>query len=470
MYIILLIGLILRISFAFWGAKYYFGSLKYHDSDTWSFLNSFLNLIKYGTYTFDFSNIDAYIYRGPIYSFFLGMHYFLFGSENLFKYVAITQSALDTLNGFLIYKILIEFNIPKKYACIGSIIYLLNPIFITYSTIAIAETTSTTISLLILYNSITANDTKKFLLLGSLCAIGVMTRQHLGLLLPAVCLLLLINKKFLINQRLIYIFAIGMGFALTVSPWFLRNTINLGIPTFLMGKTSGYNDFQEDFIAADRFYNLYFVDVTPIIKSISTTGDDGIKDKKIFGDLIDEIRKANKSAYECGPSFILRRSYYQSNEENHSYKIQIECKEKVKKQFEELREKAINTNNNYFYWNVPIENLKKSFFKNELTKSNNNRAKHIIIGSIFSFRSVLMILGILSIFYIRQNTNIAILIFPISLIFYISVVMRHVEIRYYAQAESFLIILAIIFVYYLKISLTAQVKQELNSHHTKINK
>ncbi len=443
---ILFFGLIFRLLFSFWLSKFYFGELKFHDSDTWSFLNSFRNLIDYGIYSFDLENRDAYIYRGPVYSFFLGFHYIIFGEENVFKYVAFTQCILDTSSGYLIYRIIKEIKLPDIYGYIGAVIYLINPIFISYAPIAYAETISTTIALLIFLCTIKANNKISYLILGGLCAVGVMTRQHLGMLLPAACLMIAFKEEQYLSLKLKNIGFIIIGFTITVSPWFIRNAVNIGTPTILMGKTTGYPEYQEDFIAVDKFYNLYFVDVTPIMRSISITGDDGLANKKIFGNLIDEISKANMLAYECGPSFIIRRIHILGREDLTNSTTQ-ECKKEIVDTFTSLRKKAINENGLDFYLKVPLMNIKKSILKSELTKPIENKAKEFAINMIFLYRSTFIITGLISIIFLHKNQYIYMITFPIGMILYTSTVMRHVEIRYHAQAEAFLIVYAILFIH-----------------------
>jgi hypothetical protein len=67
--------------------------------------------------------------------------------------------------------------------------------------------------------------------------------------------------------------AVTVGFAIILSPWFLRNFINHDTPTILMGKTAGYLNAQEDYLAFKNFYSLFLVDITPVYTAVAVKGE-----------------------------------------------------------------------------------------------------------------------------------------------------------------------------------------------------
>ena len=144
--VVLLCGLAARLAFSFYLSKFYFGSVSFTFGDSFSYTESFLNLLNYGHYTFDIGNTDAYIYRGPAYPLFWGAHYLVFGPDMVYQAVAFSQSILDTGTGFLIFLILRHQNFSNTLSLFGSILYIFNPVFLVHVPITGTETFATFIT------------------------------------------------------------------------------------------------------------------------------------------------------------------------------------------------------------------------------------------------------------------------------------------------------------------------------------
>jgi hypothetical protein len=226
----------------------------------------------------------------------------------------------------------------------------------------------------------------------------------------------------------------------------LRNYINWGEPIILMGKTSGVQYYKEDFIAFNRLYSLIYVDVTPIFNSISLFGKDTITDYKILGTFQKELWNLNKMAFECGPSFYSRRNGINSRKD---FNLRNNCKYEIINGYDNLRIKLIAKNGFFFEYKTAFSNLKKAVFKMNLTQQPTS-IKDFFIYFSFSYRIVYIVLGLVSIFFLFSNKKIIIIVFPLFMIFFVAVVNRHVEIRYLAQAEAILILLATVTIYRLK--------------------
>ena len=146
-----------------------------------------------------------------------------------------------------------------------------------------------------------------FIKIGILAGICLLTRQYLGILMPIGILYIFLNSNLNIHKKTKNSIVIFLSFSLTLTPWFLRNYINWGRPIVLMGETTGYQAFQEDYIAFDKLYSLIYVDVTPIFQSVALVGKDTITNSNVLGSLSDELRELNEMAFKCGPSFNARR-------------------------------------------------------------------------------------------------------------------------------------------------------------------
>lgn len=435
---LLTIGFLIRISFSFWLSKFYFGHISYTFGDTFSYAKSFINLLENGTYSFDLKNPDAALYRGPTYPFYWGLHYILFGEDLIYKAVAITQSIIDTWSGFLIYKIIEKLTNSKTISTLGLTAFLFNPIFIVHTPISGTETLATFITILIAYVLIVSEVRNKHLIIGVLCGFALMTRQYLGILLP-VSILFAFNRgshKFTAASNK-HIALITMGFCISVTPWFLRNAINHDYPTILMGKTTGYNAYQADYIAFNRLYTLYYVDVTPIVKSIALTGNDGLKQDSKLSEIRDKLDHAARLAYECGPSFASWREQVLRSPQS----IEHDCTDKIVKIYTDLREAQIDKHGLSLFAKIPLQNIKKSIFKSELTAETEGW-KAIIIQITFQSRTLISILGLSYLLLKPWNKESILLLFPIMLIIYISTVTRQVEMRYLVQSDAITVIFA----------------------------
>ena len=434
----LLLGLILRLLFSFYFSKYYFGNINYTIGDSYSYINPVLNLLKYGVYAFDIDEIDSYFYRGPVYPFFWGIHYILFGENLVFESVAVSQSFIDVFSGYLIYKILGSFGVPNKYSLLGMLMYLINPILLVHVPITGTETLAIFITLFYFHLLVKSKNNLDYVKIGILAGVSLLTRQYLGILMPIGIVYIFLNCKLdfqKISRNSIIIF---LSFSLTLTPWFLRNYINLGKPIVLMGETTGYQSYQEDYIAFEKLYSLIYVDVTPIFNSVANSGKDTITNFKVLGSLSGELQELNKMAFKCGPSFNSRRYNILYKKDN---KLSNNCKSELIIGYDKLRVKLLAQNGFLFKYKTAYLNLKKSFFKMDLT-SRPSSVKDVFIYLSFSYRIFYVILGFLSILFIRGNKKVAIILFPLFMFFFVSVVIRHVEIRYLAQVEAILIVLA----------------------------
>lgn len=460
LFIVVLFGLAGRLGYSFYLSKFFFGTVRYTFGDSFSYTESFLNLLNHGHYTFEIGNTDAYMYRGPAYPFFWGLHYLLFGPDSVYEAVAFSQSILDTGTGLLIFFILRHLNISNVLSLIGCTLYLLNPIFIVYVPITGTETFANFITTFLIFLAITRSKSIFWLIfIGVTCGFAVLTRQYLGLLLLTVFIFLIAlnkTKADLLKHSLLQITIVSLGFASVIGPWYLRNLINHNTNSFLMGKTTGYASFQEDWLAFKDFYSLYFVDVTPIRDRIAFEGTNRLSPADVPHIPFDELERVDRLAHKCGPSFLTWRG-----EEGYSHTKRSSlpnCKDRVVSGYTKLYEQALDVAPFYFQWQQPLLNVHKSFFKDALVNPLGGR-KDFIIGIIFSVRSIVTVGAVLSLIFLRNSPFKMFMLFPIFLIFYISFSAKQVEMRYLTQADAVMIV----FFCLLCSSLWSRLKNRYNS-------
>jgi hypothetical protein len=433
--IILISALAIRVIFSFYLSKFYYGDVTFTFGDTFSYVEPFLNLISNGNFTFDLANPDAYVYRGPVYPFFWGIHYLLFGESIVYKAVAVSQSLLDTATALLIYKILYKLGNSERISLLGAAIYAFNPIFFIYVPITGTESFATFLTVFIIFVIVNSGSTKSSVfLIGILLGVAVLTRQYLGILLPVyLCYFVVQSLKDRESQKstLVRFIICILGFTVVVSPWHLRNLINHDINSFLKGGSTGYATNQDDFIAFQKFYELYFVDYTKIRNSVSDYGVNGLTPNDLPYTDIGQLKAADKLAFECGPSF-------------HAWSGKIPktkltdysgCKEEVVAAYQEIYKKTLEIAPWYFNLKQPFLNLYKTIFKSSLSESR-GLIKDLVINSLFYLRTMVLMFAIFAIFLLpRRSFNVFMLYFFI-LSLYISFVLRQVEMRYLVQADA----------------------------------
>jgi 4-amino-4-deoxy-L-arabinose transferase-like glycosyltransferase len=126
----------------------YYGNPTFTFGDSFSYSESFLNLIRNGHYSFDLSRPDASLYRGPVYPFFWGAHYVIFGKDMVYQSVAVTQAILDFGTCILVYMIAKNLSGSILAARVSFIAYSFFPIFWIYIPITGTETFATSLTAL----------------------------------------------------------------------------------------------------------------------------------------------------------------------------------------------------------------------------------------------------------------------------------------------------------------------------------
>lgn len=435
------VALSLRLAFSFYFSQYYYGDIRYTFGDTESFTQAFLNLINKGVYSFDINSPDAYLYRPPVYPLFWGLHYLLFGAKHVFKSVAFSQSILDAGSSVLCILLAGRLGCSCKWAVFAGMLYAINPIFLVHVPISGTETLAIFLTLLSIYLALYPEKTSNLFWSALLLALATMTRQYLGIILP-LCILYFCYRGLQSKPLGIAVFAKKslvylLSFCLFISPWFLRNTIELQRPTILMGPTTGYRAYQADYIAFRDFYSLYYVNITPIYTSIAIRGSDGLADENTFGDLAEAVSQAARLAHHCGPSFLAWRSL--KGHGSTQSELIPPCQGEVVAAYTSLKNRALDRGGLALLLKAPTANVLKSLFKQELVHDQSSPTKAFMVRLIFGFRSAYILLALLSGVLLWKRPEVVFLLYPLAMIILISFGLRQVEIRYLVQAEALMI-------------------------------
>ena len=149
LYIILFLGLFLRLAFIWWGAFIYYPN-PFYFGDSFSYTNSFLNLWNKGVYSFDLSHPDAYFGRLPAYPLFYGFHYIIFGENYVHIALAHSQTCLELLAIASLFFILKKIS-NNRTAYIGAFLYAFYPFTIVWTTPIFTESIATSLTIIFFY-------------------------------------------------------------------------------------------------------------------------------------------------------------------------------------------------------------------------------------------------------------------------------------------------------------------------------
>jgi len=385
---IILFGLLCRIIFTIFIAENYFGrSNIFVDGDTWAWLNSFINLIEYGSYAINLEHEYSYFFRMPGYSFFLGILYYLTGQNTVitFPIVAVIQIIADTICIWFVYKIASKLFNNEKISLISALLYSCYPFIIVWTPVAYSESLSIFFMLLSLY-SFVFNHQFKYFITGAFISLALLFRPQIALLIPIYIIVIIIQNKnsFKIMFKLMLQF--GVAILLIYGAWPARNYINYNKIVFTQDLRGAAN-WNLDVISfmqyiysvkaewAPQFFNIIHNKNVVFPSNAYLNNEDSIK-----------LQRAVYLAKNCGSGFSHWKGYWKEQIEGEN------CNEEIKQIFDNLREKQIKANPFNFYILIPLKNLKKAVFKSCL--NDNSSLTRKLASLLFYYRTLLLILGI----------------------------------------------------------------------------
>ena len=426
---LLIAGLILRLVFMWFGAKiYYKGGDIYSNYDTHSFVLSFLNLWKHGFYSFNPLNPDAAFGRLPGYPFFWGGHYLLFGEKHVFQAVAYSQCLLDTVAIYLVYSTAKALTRDSRAAWLSGLIYAFYPFVLIWLTISGSEALATFMTLLVLWWITTHPVTSRNILIaGLLVGFSLMIREYLGVLLLSVFFWIFSAKG--IGRQFISLSTVAtVGFLLVYISWPIRNYVFQHRFMLLKPATAGYDQYAEDVSTARQWVYGWTPHADPYLDGIA--GKIALPEfpADVFAAPAEAVRAQRlfQRARQCGTGFYFWRY-------GHRYEQATNCNAELAAGFNALNE-SYKRHHPVRYWTrVPLLNLQRAVFKNELRLGGGSK----VITLLFSYRSMLILLSLIgAILLRRQSLTWPILLFYGSIYLFLCFGIRHLEIRYLLQADA----------------------------------
>ena len=426
---ILIAGFVIRLTFLFWGADiFYAKESKFINNDSFSFSQSFLNLLQYGTFSFDFSHPDAYFGRLPGYPYFWGLHYLIFGPKNVYLGVAVTQLVLDVSAIYLIYKIAIEVSRNQLASFVTSSIYAFYPFIIVWITITGTELLGSFLTILFFYWLLCKPiNTKNVIITSLIVAAAFYVREYLGILIIAGFIHYAIQLKLLSNKFFKYSFIFGFIFSCIYVLWPIRNYLTTERIILLKTKNSGYHRFGEDIVSARTWLYTWTNDADIYLDSIANPNAKITLPKHIFSNPKD-IGLAYQTinmARTCGTGFYNWRTFK-------IYPNPNNCNSIIENNFQKLIKSNKLNNPELYYLAIPFNNFKKAIFKNKLL----NQTPKLFTKILFFYRTILILIAVTGVVLNCKNPLIyPIIFFVIFIYIFICFFIRQVEMRYLLQAD-----------------------------------
>lgn len=451
---IIILGFILRIVFLFFfGEAFWARTNIFVSNDTMAWANSIENLIKHGTYSVDINNPYGYFGRLPGYSFFIGFFYLLVGQnwERAFPLIAWTQILLDCINIFFIYNIAKNLFKTNHLSLVVALIYACYPFVIVWTPVAYSETLSIFFLLGGFYFLSRGIKHTDLIWAAVFWGVGSLFRPQLLFLLPSACLFLYLQEK-TINLKVIkQILLFGFIFIVSYSPWPLRNYVNHK-KMILTQDLRGFSNWNIDVVSFMQYIYSVKPEWEPQFSQI-------IQNKPVDYPFLSPVptsdsiqfQKAVRLSQNCGSGFCKWKGYW-----NKEFNLSLSCNQEIKQLYDDLRMKQIKNKPFEFYVRVPLLNLKKAVFKEQLVVSKNKIQS--LANLLFIYRSFMILLGLLGciLMFRKKDRHIALAVFCLSyfLLAYLALCagtlpqMRNIEIRYFLQADILLIIPAGFTLYY----------------------
>lgn len=446
LYIIIILGFLIRLVFLFYIAKFYFGRENiYVDSDTYAWSKSFENLIKNGEYNISIGNEYGFFSRMPGYSFFMGIFWLITDNWNkAYQLVAYVQILLDLFSIWLIFKITLKIFSNNKIALISSFLYASYPFIIVWNPVAYSESVSVFLMLLSIFLFIKEGKNNIFLS-GFALGIGILFRPQLLFLIPIFFFVLFAKHKL---SKPIFIFILSISFSYGL--WPIRNILFHG-KIILTQDLRGFSNWNYDVISFMQYVYSIKEDWNPQFNSI-------IKNQKTEWPKISYFNKkdsvlleyAVKLSKTCGEGFSYWNGYWKDIVPKDS-----SCTNEISRIFNYLRIRQIKNNPFHFWIVVPLHNLKKALFKSKL--NDNSRFYRKLASNLFYYRTLLIFLGLLGCYLMKRNKIKYSGMFVFFFLFIYIILcfgtlpqMRNIEIRYFLHPDILLIIPASYSIYVIK--------------------
>ena len=446
---IILLGLIVRIIYVFFFSKFhafsYYGiaSIFAKGPDINMWLECLDNLIQHGSFTSNINDPDGYFARMPGYAFFISLFYFLPGENSYLYCLCFFQVLCDALNIYFIYRISESIFDKKSISYVAAAIYAIHPINLIWAPFLSADSPAIFLMLWSLFIYTNSKSKYSFFFFGLVAGFNILVRPQMALFVLAYFfyfIFLIIKNKNSIELKNFITFCLAIG--LSYGSWPARNFL-FHHELVLTHKISAIPCWRKD-VEAYVAYNY------SVQSNWQPQFDQILQNKPVYIDKGNAYKYPPDSAllretiYLCknyGSGFSEWPSFWKGRIAPNKYDTIIV------NNFELLRQHQIQYNSFHYWFVLPLENLKKCFFKLDLLSSK-NQLIIMAVALIFSFRTLIIFLGIAGSVYFFRQRKLSV-IAPNLLFFslwYLSIsagdphLLRNVEMRYLIQCDTLLII------------------------------
>lgn len=445
---IIIAGLAIRILFYLFGAKWYYGEVRFYvQGDTLEFFAPFYNLLKHGVFTTNLDNQNALYGRMPGYPFLIGFFYLLAG-QNLdvgFKWLVWFQILFDSFIIYIIYKTAKNIFNQEKVSLLAALLYAFYPFIIVWTVVVYAECIGVNLAALSVYFSSQRERRYALFWSGAFAALATFFRPQLIFLTSSIVVALFLQHRFQVKALAQQLFLYAIGFFLIFTAWPVRNYLHSG-EIILTKKPEGISRYM----SPDRLNFAYFMwaiktdwepQITQLIQGQEVEFPAWVWRLSVTDSI--KLRKALKLSSECADGFAQLKRLPKIPEEQ-------DCTQETARLWEELRKSVIQKAPLRFFLLVPLGNLKKAFFKTGLIRSYNRPDKpgyiNVLASVLFVYRSLLLMIGWLGLIRCKHEKNhYRLPLYYLSAFFviwylYLCFVYRDMDMRYLLPADALLLI------------------------------
>jgi hypothetical protein len=441
---ILIIGLLIRLFFAWYFGQYYFKmQLIYWQGDTAAWANCFHNWYYYGTFSTDLNLEYGPFGRMPVYSFIMGFFYLIFQKDWLLsaKYLSYFQIIIDLYSVYLFYKIAKSIFKNEITSSIAAWLICLYPFSFVWAPVCYTETFSL-FFLIIAFYFITVRKNWKFapIFTGVFISLATLSRPQLGIAFPIFGLYYLLQQGAW-KSKIVGAVQYGLAVFLVFGSWPMRNYF-VYHKIIVTQDLRGFANWNGDMLAFTSFIYSAQAGWEPQFSQIRK--NQAVDFPRYFkGSHQDslQLQRAFELSKTCGSSF----SHWKIPAGKIIYPSP--CTDTIVQIFTDLRAKQIKNNPWAFYVILPLQNFSKAVFKTELTNAQNIVQK--LASLLFYYRTLLLLLGLIGCMMMIRNSDLklyAILVLSYWGMLYFALcagtgpMFRNIEMRYFMHPDVMMLL------------------------------
>ncbi len=402
----------------------------YLHADTESFVAPAINLHAIGTYTSDVGFRDGLFTRVPGYALFL---YLLQGlTENIHPWVAAVQVVIDSGTAVMI-AVLAGRMAERRAGWLAGGIYAMYPFALFWVTLTVPDVVTTALAIagLLIFARDRPPTWQQAAIDGAYLAAATLTREYLILLvIPAAVSWMTLNTIW--SQRLKTAGVAGLVGLVVYSPWPARNFVVHEELIVFRAPSSGYRQYASDMGAAVDWMSAWTPTQGIYLDRVARNEPLDLPEHVLSDEESERAFKLFERSRECGVGIRLWGGRAEPV---------TSCNEELAQGYADLKQSYIQRHPVRWAFEVPLLNLHKSLFKNELMKPANQPGFAWLAGALFGARTVLLLIGFAGLWISRKRReSMVVAVFAMSVYLFMSFYIRGLQMRYLLQADVALII------------------------------